>query len=68
MQFTPRVAGAVALLALVPVVVYGLSMDAPAAAVTAVNVLLISASLYLLTAPTEAEHAEESAAPPGAEG
>ena len=68
MQFTPRVAGAVALLALVPVLVYGLSLDAPAAAVTAVNVLLISLSLYLLTSPAEGEHDAESAAAPNAEG
>jgi hypothetical protein len=58
----------VALLALVPVVVYGFSLDASAAAVTAVNVLLISLSLYLLTSPTEGDHAAESHSPPGAEG
>lgn len=55
MQISPRTAGAVALLALLPVALY-VATDEIIAAVALVNVFLISYSLYRLLAPTEEGH------------
>ena len=53
----PRVAVAIALLTLVPVLTFGLlKPEYLAAAVTSVNVLLIGTSLYLLFSPHSHEH------------
>ncbi|QIB75569.1 hypothetical protein G3I44_15480 [Halogeometricum borinquense] len=59
MRFTPRIAGMIALLALLPVVLFGLGRVWWAGAVTVVNVLIITASLYLLLSPTENGHGED---------
>jgi len=56
MGISPRTAGALALLALVPAVTYGFVSNAYAGVVTATNVLLISLSIYLLMSPTEGGH------------
>ncbi|USZ69431.1 hypothetical protein NGM10_06775 [Halorussus salilacus] len=45
----------IALLALVPVVLFAFGRDLVAGVVTSVNVLIIVGSLYLLVSPTEAE-------------
>jgi hypothetical protein len=55
MELTPRVAGMVGLLALLPVALFGFGKVWWAGIVTAVNVLLITLSLYLLMSPTEGE-------------
>lgn len=55
-ELTPRVAGTVALLALVPAIVFGVTKNPLAGVVTTVNVLLISTSIYLLMSPTEETH------------
>jgi hypothetical protein len=56
-----RVAVAIALLALVPVLTFGLlKPEYLAAAVTSVNVVLIGTSLYLLFSP-HGDHAEHDA-------
>ena len=53
----PRVGVAIALLALVPVLTFGLMKpEYLAAAVTSVNVVLIGTSLYLLFSPHSHEH------------
>ncbi|MUV57039.1 hypothetical protein GJ632_06475 [Halogeometricum sp. CBA1124] len=61
MRFTPRVAGMIALLALLPVVLFGLGRTWWAGAVTFVNVLIITYSLYLLLSPTENGHDDHDA-------
>jgi len=55
MELTPRRAGLVALLALLPVVAFGIFRTWWAGAITLVNVIIIAVSLYLLMSPTEAE-------------
>ena len=60
MEFTPRVAGLVALLALLPVFVYGVTNNLLAGAVTTVNVLIIFSIIYLMMSPTEGGHDHES--------
>jgi hypothetical protein len=55
MELTPRLAGMVALLALLPVVAFGLFRTWWAGAITLVNVVIIAVSLYLLMSPTEEE-------------
>ncbi|WP_396610241.1 hypothetical protein ACH9L7_08225 [Haloferax sp. S1W] len=60
MELTPRLAGTVALLALLPAIVFGLTKNPLAGGVTAVNVLLISVVIYLLMSPTEGGHGHES--------
>lgn len=55
MELTPRRAGMVALLALLPVVAFGLFRTWWAGAITLVNVVIIAVSLYLLMSPTENE-------------
>ncbi|WP_210425015.1 hypothetical protein [Halorussus halobius] len=50
---SPRSLSAVALLALAPVATFALTQDAMAGAVTAINVVLIFTSVYLLLSPTE---------------
>lgn len=52
---SPRTLSGLALLALVPAVAFGLGKDLSAAAVTAVNVVLIFASIYLLVSPVEGD-------------
>ena len=47
-----RTVSAIALLALAPAVTFALTRDALAGAVTAINVVLIFASVYLLLSPT----------------
>jgi fatty acid desaturase len=69
MKFTPRVSVAVALLALVPAVAW-FGRTWWAAAVTAINVLVITAALYLLFSPTDGHdghegHDGDSARAPG---
>ncbi|RDZ65309.1 hypothetical protein C5B90_02765 [Haloferax sp. Atlit-12N] len=56
MELTPRRAGTVALLALLPAVIFGVTKNPLAGVVTAVNVLLISAVIYFLMSPTEGGH------------
>lgn len=57
MEFTPRQAGTLGVLALVPVLAYGLfRANAFAGAVTTVNVLIIAYSLRQLTGPAEGDH------------
>ncbi|WEL25208.1 hypothetical protein [Haloferax volcanii] len=56
MELTPRRAGTVALLALLPAVIFGVTQNPLAGVVTAVNVLLISTTIYLLMSPTEGGH------------
>jgi hypothetical protein len=53
MEITPRIAGMVGLLALLPVALFGFGKVWWAGLVTAVNVVLISFSLYLLMSPTD---------------
>jgi hypothetical protein len=53
MELSPRIAGMVGLLALLPVALFGFGKVWWAGAVTAVNVVLISLSLYLLMSPTD---------------
>ncbi|SDE79990.1 hypothetical protein [Halorientalis regularis] len=62
-SLSPRVVIAISLLALVPVVTFGLTLSFYVAlAVTATNVVLITTSLYLLFSPTEGEeHGTEPA-------
>ncbi|KAB1188997.1 MULTISPECIES: hypothetical protein [Haloferax] len=60
MELTPRRAGTVALLALLPAIVFGLTKNPLAGVVTAINVLLISTIIYLLMSPTEGGHDHES--------
>jgi hypothetical protein len=58
---SPRVAGAVGVLALLPAIWFGFGRGDPfAAAVTMVNVVLISACLYLFMSPheTDEEHGQ----------
>jgi hypothetical protein len=62
MQLTPRVAGSAALLALLPVVAFGVFRTWWAGAITFVNVLIIALSLYLLMSPPEAGHGEHDEA------
>ncbi|AFK18660.1 hypothetical protein E6P09_07750 [Haloferax mediterranei ATCC 33500] len=56
MELTPRLAGTVALLALLPVIIFGVTKNPLAGVVTVVNVLLISTVIYLLMSPTEGGH------------
>jgi hypothetical protein len=62
-SLSPRVVIAISLMALVPVVTFGLTLSFYVAlAVTTTNVVLITTSLYLLFSPTEAEeHGSEPA-------
>ncbi|KAB1192001.1 hypothetical protein GJR96_00515 [Haloferax sp. MBLA0076] len=60
MELTPRLAGTVALLALLPAIVFGVTNNLLAGVVTAINVLLISAIIYLLMSPTEGGHEHET--------
>ncbi|AEH36567.1 hypothetical protein [Halopiger xanaduensis] len=53
---TPRRVAAVALLAIVPVFVYGSTHSAVAGLVSAINVLLIYGSLYVAFSPVEESH------------
>jgi Na+-driven multidrug efflux pump len=53
-------AGLVALLALLPAVLFGLGRTWWAGIVTVTNVIIITVSLYLLMSPTEAEEHGES--------
>jgi hypothetical protein len=58
MEITPRTAGTLGVLALVPALAYGLfRSNAFAAAVTATNVLIIAYSLRQLTGPAEGDGA-----------
>ncbi|AKU07036.1 MULTISPECIES: hypothetical protein [Haloferax] len=59
MELTPRRAGTVALLALLPAVIFGVTKNPLAGVVTAVNVLLISAVIYFLMSPTEGGHGHD---------
>ncbi|ELZ91636.1 cytochrome-ba3 oxidase subunit [Haloferax mucosum ATCC BAA-1512] len=56
MELTPRLAGTIALLALLPAIVFGVTKNPLAGVVTATNVLLISTIIYLLMSPTEGGH------------
>lgn len=58
MQLTPRVAASAALLALLPVVAFGIFKMWWAGAITFLNVLIIALSLYLLMSPPEAGHGD----------
>ncbi|ELZ85521.1 ba3-type terminal oxidase subunit CbaE [Haloferax elongans ATCC BAA-1513] len=60
MELTPRRAGTVALVALLPAIVFGVTKNPLAGVVTAVNVLIISTVIYLLMSPTEGGHGHES--------
>lgn len=56
MEFTPRMAGTLGVLALAPVLAYGLfRSNAFAGVVTALNVLIIAYSIRLLTGPTDGD-------------
>ncbi|QSX01052.1 cytochrome-ba3 oxidase subunit [Haloterrigena alkaliphila] len=57
---TPRYAAAVGLLAVVPVIVYGVTNSGVAGLVSAVNVALIIGSLYLAMSPAEGAHGDHS--------
>lgn len=62
-----RTLSAIALLALAPAVTFALTRDAVSGAVTAINVVLIFASVYLLLSPTDGgghETDESTDAPP----
>ncbi|UVE49121.1 hypothetical protein KU306_09285 [Haloferax larsenii] len=60
MELTPRRAGTVALVALLPAIVFGVTKNPLAGVVTAINVLIISTVIYLLMSPTEGGHGHES--------
>jgi hypothetical protein len=53
-------AGLVALLALLPALLFGLGRTWWAGAVTVTNVVIITVSIYLLMSPTEEEEHDES--------
>ena len=53
---TPRGVAAAALLAVVPVLVYGLTHSVLAGVVSAINVLFIYASLYVAFSPVDGSH------------
>jgi hypothetical protein len=54
-SLSPRIVVAISLLALVPVVTFGMTRSFyVSAVVTFTNVLLITSSLYMLFSPTEA--------------
>ncbi|WP_049988041.1 hypothetical protein [Halobellus rufus] len=55
MELTPRRAGLIALLALLPVLAFGIFRTWWAGVITLVNVVIIAVSLYLLLSPTEGE-------------
>lgn len=57
---TPRYAAAVGLLAVVPVIVYGVTNSGVAGLVSAVNVALIFGALYLAMSPVEGGHGDHS--------
>ncbi|MGQ4555566.1 hypothetical protein [Halobellus sp. GM3] len=70
MELTPRLAGLVALLALLPVAAFGIFRTWWAGAITLVNVVIIAVSLYLLMSPTESDehgHADDDGVPPSDE-
>lgn len=52
-EITPRQAAAVGLLALIPTVVYGVGHPGLAGFVAAVNVVLITAALFVAMSPIE---------------
>ncbi|WP_226040316.1 cytochrome-ba3 oxidase subunit [Natrinema sp. DC36] len=54
----PRLAATAGLLAIVPVLIYGVTDSGLAGAVSAVNVVLIIGSLYLAMSPVEGTHAD----------
>ncbi|AGB33168.1 hypothetical protein C488_16412 [Natrinema pellirubrum DSM 15624] len=54
----PRLAAIAGLLAIVPLLVYGLTNSTVAGAVSAVNVVLIVGSLYLAMSPVEGSHGD----------
>ncbi|RLM53217.1 hypothetical protein DVK02_14575 [Halobellus sp. Atlit-31R] len=55
MQITPRLAGMIGLLAILPVIAFGVFRTWWAGLITLVNVIVISIALYLLFSPTEGE-------------
>lgn len=56
-SLTPRTMGTIGVLALAPVLAYGLLRSNPfAGGVAAVNVLIIAYSLWQLTGPAEGDH------------
>ncbi len=55
-SLTPRLAAAVGLVALVPALAYGLGRPGLGGFVSAVNVVIIFASLYVAFSPLETEH------------
>ncbi|ADB59364.1 hypothetical protein Htur_0466 [Haloterrigena turkmenica DSM 5511] len=63
---TPRYAAAVGLLAVVPVLVYGVTNSGVAGLVSAVNVAVIIGSLYLAMSPVEGAHGDHAATENGA--
>ena len=67
MELTPRVAGMAALLAILPVVAFGVFRTWWAGVITLVNVVLIAGSLYLLFSPTESEGHGSAEDPAGGE-
>ncbi|ELY61036.1 hypothetical protein [Natronococcus jeotgali] len=56
-MLSPRYAAAVGLLAIVPVVVYGVTNSGLAGVVSAINVAVIVGSLYLAMSPVVARRA-----------
>ncbi|PGF15541.1 cytochrome-ba3 oxidase subunit [Natrinema sp. CBA1119] len=55
---TPRLAATAGLLAIVPVLIYGVTDSGLAGVVSAVNVVLIIGSLYLAMSPVEGTHGD----------
>ncbi|QRV16591.1 cytochrome-ba3 oxidase subunit [Haloterrigena salifodinae] len=63
---TPRYVAAIGLLAVVPVLVYGVTNSGVAGLVSAVNVAVIIGSLYLAMSPVEGSHGDHAASENGA--
>lgn len=55
-SFSPRQAAAIGALALAPVVWYGLASSGTAGIVSAVNVVLIVAALFVAMSPVDTDH------------
>ena len=62
-ELSPRVGLVVGLLALLPVTWYAFGSSLPAGAISALNVLIITASLYIAFQPVPDQHAHGSNKP-----
>ena len=64
----PRLAATAGLLAIVPVLIYGVTDSGLAGVVSAVNVVLIVGSLYLAMSPVEGTHVDDHERDHGGDG